>query len=158
MRKRIKVIFTVSILANILLLGTVVGMAIDKHNHAPFEEAKEDLSPEGQKLVAESFQDAKKNKDMVLLFKEAGDARRYITRVMMAEKFDESTFDAAFKRLRKSQDQITDRKTKASKELMGKLSPEDRKAFAEHMARSFSWRSCPDRPMPQPNSEQKSDK
>jgi uncharacterized membrane protein len=133
-----KIIFTLSVLANILLLGGIGGMYFHPKGPVPWEEATENLSPQGQQQVSAAFKDTWK--EMVPLFKKAGEARRDLTGVMAAAQFDEPAFDRAAKNLHTVQDQINDKKLAAAKTLVAQLSPEDRKKFAEHLARSFSWR------------------
>src|SRR5262245_43678066 len=92
MRKRLKILFTISVLANVLLGGALIGAAFDhRRNDAAWEESKAQLSPEGQKLVAEFYQSSWKQ--MVPQFKRAGNVRREMAKVMAAETFDGTKFD-----------------------------------------------------------------
>jgi uncharacterized membrane protein len=138
MKKRIKAILTISILANVLLAGTLAGMVMDKHRDMPWEKTKRDLTPESQELVSKMFQNTWK--DMGPVIRQSMDNRKYLADVVRADEFDPAAFDAAVKRLRGVQDLIAEKKIKSTKELLTKLPDEDRKKLAEQVANSFTWK------------------
>ncbi|MGB4058184.1 MAG: periplasmic heavy metal sensor [Alphaproteobacteria bacterium] len=139
MSKKLKVLFTLSILANILLAGSLCGMIFDKKNDMPWQQLKEGLSPEGQNLVTKMFQDLWKSNSSVM--RQSMDNRKYLAAVISADKFDPEKYDEAVKRMRGVQDLITKNKVKSTKELLMSLSDEDRKKLAEHVANSFARKS-----------------
>lgn len=138
MNNKIKTILTVSILVNVLLLGSLAGMVLDKERDMPWEKVKEGLSPPSQELVARMFQ--KTWKDMGPVMRQSMDNRKYLADVVRAEEFDPEDFDEAVERLRGVQDLMTVRKVESTKELLIELPKEDRKKLAEHVANSFSWK------------------
>jgi uncharacterized membrane protein len=138
MNKNFKLIFTISILANVLLAGALGGMVMDQRNDMPWEKMKEGLSPSSQELVTKMFQD--NWKDMSSTMRQSMDNRNYLADVVRAEEFDEKKFDEAVKRVRGTQDLIAKKKLESTKELLSKLPKEDRVKLADQVANSFSWK------------------
>lgn len=138
MNKRVKIILTASVLVNVLLAGTLVGMIMDKRHEMPWEKVKRELAPESQELVSKMFQDTWK--DMGPVIRQSMDNRKYLADVVRADEFDPKAFDEAVKRLRGVQDLIAKKKIESTKELLVKLPGEDRKKLAEQVANSFSWK------------------
>lgn len=138
MSKKIKIILTVSILANVLLAGALAGMVLDKPREMPWEKTKRELTPESQELVAKMFQNTWK--DMGPVIRQSMDNRKYLADVVRADEFDPKAFDEAVKRLRGVQDLIAKKKIESTKELLTRLPDEDRKKLAEQVANSFSWK------------------
>lgn len=136
--KNLRLVFTLSIIANVLLAGTVAGMILDRPHDMPWDKVKEGLSPESQKLVSKMFQDTWKESSSVM--RQSMDNRKYLQDVVAADEFDEKKFDEAVKRIRGVQDLMGQKKTKSTKELLAKLPKEDRQKLAESVANSFSWK------------------
>src|SRR5262245_26310150 len=108
MKKRVKTIFTISILANILLGGALAGMIADHPRDVQWDEVKKELSPESQEMVTKMFQETWKDNSPVI--RQSMDNRKYLAEVVRAEKFDPAAFDEAVKRLRGVQDLIIKKK------------------------------------------------
>lgn len=136
--KNLKLIITVSVIINVLLAGTVAGMILDRPRTMPWEQVKETLSPESQKLVTKMFQNTWKESSSVM--RQSMDNRKYLAEVVAAEEFDEKKFDEAVKRIRGVQDLMAEKKIKSTKELLKKLPKEDRQKLAEAVSNSFSWK------------------
>ncbi len=138
MSKKIKTILTISILANVLLLGSLAGVVMDRPHDMPWEKVKEGLSPSSQELVTKMFMDTWK--DMGSTMRQSMDNRKYLADVVAAEKFDAKKFDEAVQRIRGVQDLMTKKKIESTKDLLMKLPKEDRQKLAEQVANSFSWK------------------
>ncbi|MGB4106529.1 MAG: periplasmic heavy metal sensor [Alphaproteobacteria bacterium] len=161
MNKNLKIFFTISILANVLLAGALGGMVMDKRGKdMPWEKMKEGLSKPSQELVTKMFQDTWK--DMGSTMRQSMDNRNYLADVVRADEFDPKAFDEAVARIRGVQDLISKKKTKSTKELLAQLPPEDRKKLADQVANSFAWKGrhgpkSPHNMPPKPEGEQKAD-
>lgn len=139
MTKNLKILFTISILANVLLAGALGGMVMDQRSKdMPWEKMKEGLSKPSQELVTKMFQETWK--DMGSTMRQSMDNRNYLADVVRAEEFDARKFDEAVKRVRGTQDLIAKRKQEATKELLAQLPPEDRQKLADQVANSFAWK------------------
>ncbi len=138
MNKNLKIFFTISILANVLLAGALGGMVLDQRRDMPWEKMKEGLSKPSQELVTKMFQDTWK--DMGSTMRQSMDNRNYLADVVRADEFDPKAFDEAVGRIRGVQDLISKKKTKSTKELLAQLPPEDRKKLADQVANSFAWK------------------
>jgi uncharacterized membrane protein len=149
MKKREKTLFTVSVLANILLAGALAGMIADHPRDVAWDDIKKELSPPSQELVTKMFQDTWK--DTGAVFRQSMDNRKYLADVVAADKFEPAKFDEAVKRLRGTQDLIAQKKIESTKELLGKLPTEDRKKLAERVADSFTWKGGNRRPGKRPH-------
>ncbi len=138
MNKKLKIVFTISILGNLLLAGALGGMVLEKPQGRVWEKIKEGLSPESQQLVTKMFQDTWK--DMEPVMRQSRDNHKYLADVVAADRFDPAMFDEAARRVRGVHDLMTKKKIESTKELLMKLPAEDRQKLAEQVANSFSWR------------------
>jgi uncharacterized membrane protein len=139
MNKNLKILFTISILANVLLAGALGGMVMDQRSKdMPWEKMKEGLSKPSQDLVTKMFQDTWK--DMGSTMRQSMDNRNYLADVVRAEEFDPKAFDEAVARIRGTQNLIGDKKQEATRDLLAQLPKEDRLKLADQVANSFSWK------------------
>ena len=58
MSKNMKILFTCSVLLNVLLLGLAGGIAFFDHHRDPVAKMQEGMSPEGRNIVARQMQSA----------------------------------------------------------------------------------------------------
>ncbi len=137
MSKTIKTLFTLSVLFNVMLLGAGAGYAFKKWHHAPgpWQEAKKDLSPQSQELMARNFQ--KMHEDMRPLFDDMKKSREELRHVMMQSDFNSQQFDAAMQRMRALRQQIGEKMGASAKEIAAQLSPEERKKMADRIIVGF---------------------
>lgn len=138
MSKTLKIIFTVSIILNVLLSGAVGGVIYKEWRYHPWHEIKKELSPEAKNLVARSFQQGRREAGPSI--REAMSDRRELVKILEAKEFDAEKFQAKAEELQKIQGKLTDIKIEATLELARELSYEDRKKLAENIARTFSGR------------------
>ncbi len=133
MSRKLKLFFTISVLINLLLVGTLAGF-IAKCNYRPGPNPDDmaKLSPAGKALMAETF--TKSHDELGDIFKDARDARADVIAVLEADTFDKSAFDAASEKLRQLQTKIMQRRVDTAAELAGRLNADDRKLLAEWLA------------------------
>lgn len=136
MSKKIRLLFTISVLLNVLLLGVSGGLVIKNSYHRPsWDKVKEGLSPETRNLMAREFQKA--HRDMKPLGEEARKARKDVMNALSRKEFSESEFDTAMERLQKAQKNIMEKKIEATKALAAELPVGERKKLAEHFSLTF---------------------
>jgi uncharacterized membrane protein len=135
MSKKTKILFTVSILLNVLLIGAHVGMMVKMRRDNPWHYAHENLSPETQNLVAREFQEARREMgDNMRAFHQA---RKDLTGILKKDKLDEDAYGEALKRMQDAQQKMTLRKIEMMKDLMAQLPPEEREKLSHRMMRPF---------------------
>jgi uncharacterized membrane protein len=131
--RKLKLFFTISVLLNILLIGTMAGFVAKCHYRpGPNLHDMAKLSPAGKAMMAESFNTA--HDQMGDTFAKARAARADIVAILEADTFDKKAFDAASEKLRKLQMKIMQRRTATAADLSAKLDPADRKLLAEWLA------------------------
>lgn len=138
MSRTVKTIFTLSILLNILLITVSAGM-YHKRMHprfGPDKDMRQELSEDSRQLIRESFMSTKDQLKPV--FEELRTAKDGMEEVLQADVFNEADFDAAADRLMDARDQLSRKMAENSKNFLGKLPPEDRKAMAKHMVKKMS--------------------
>jgi uncharacterized membrane protein len=146
MSKNIKILFTVSILLNVLLLGLSGGMASGwmrwhEWNKGDWDSVKSNLSPETHSIMEREFQDMRRS--MKELGRESREARENIASVLSQPDYSEAALDDALQRLEAAQRNIMDHKIAATKKLVAEVSVEDRRKMAEHLSRSLSGKYGP---------------
>lgn len=135
MTSNIKLIFTVSLLLNVLFAGAAAGLAYQRWSTPDWHKVKEDLSPEAREIVSGSFQ--KSREDMRVFIDEARAKKQEIMTILSAEPFDAAAFDQAMAELVGIKNEITARKIQAMKEMSQALPAEDRRKMAEKIAGSL---------------------
>jgi len=133
MKKCFKILLSVSLLANVLLLGFVGGHIYKRWAHHPWQSMKQELSPETRNVVGRAFQST--FKDMKPLGDEARKARAEMLKILSAPEFDEAAFDAAAAELAKTQDEMTALKIQATKDVAKLMSAEERVKMADRMVK-----------------------
>ncbi len=131
MSRTLKVIFTVSILLNILLIGAGVGW-YHKKSQWPGGYERPKISDESREAIRSSFRQARS--EMKPIFEEMRAAKAGMEEVLSAPEFDEVAYDAAAKKLLDTRDKLSKAMANNAKNFLEDLPPEDRKAMARHMA------------------------
>lgn len=132
MNRKLRIIFTLSILLNVLLLGVLAGSfykrAYGPHDGPPHaREADSKFSPRVAKAMKESRQQER------ALFDQMKDARKDIMDILEAPEFDEAAFNAASEKINKAQQALVDVRTKATLDLARNATAEERKELVSHM-------------------------
>lgn len=131
MNRTTKIIFTLSILLNLLLGGMALGHHYRKMNwSAQFEEG---LSPEGAKVVRDTF--ATGREDFMVMMREMKDAKEALMRAVKAPTFDEAAFDQASDAMKASVTKMTERRFATLKTIMVILPQQDKVPFADKFIR-----------------------
>ena len=141
MNRNLKILFTLSVILNVLLIGVSGGMVF-KHRHGGpgrwMEEAQHGMSPESRNLMAREFQES--HKQIGPLGQKAREAREKIVQILSSPEFNEGEFDAAIESLRDAQQSIMAQKMSATKRIAAQMPQEERAKLAKHFEKSFSGR------------------
>lgn len=131
MKRGIRIIFTASLLLNMLLLGVVGGHVYMQWQAHPWQDVREDLSPEARNKAARIFQSAFRK------IREVGDgarkARAELVKTLSAETFDPKAFDRDAMKLAEARAEITTLKIEATKEVAEVLDAQERAKMARRM-------------------------
>ncbi len=135
MSKSMKVIFTFSLVLNVLLLGIICGHTyhVKRGGHpSSWKELRGQITPEAIGLIKEAFEN--KRPEVIAVFKEARHKKKALVDVFSAEEFDPVAYDAAARGLQQLGVKISDYKLETFKDLGSKLSQPDREALAHKFA------------------------
>lgn len=132
MNRKLRIIFTLSILLNVLLLGVLAGSFYKRvyspHDGPPPAHAADaKFSPRVAMAMKESRQQER------ALFDQMKDARKDIMDILEAPEFDEAAFIAASEKINKAQQSLVDVRTKATLDLAKNSTVEERKELVSHM-------------------------
>jgi len=133
MSKRARIIFTVSIVLNVLLLSMTVGHVYHRLSSHSWHAVKADLAPETRNIVGRTFQSA--FREIRPLGQDARKARADLVKILSAKEFDEAAFDKTVARLSTVKSKMRAAKIQATKELAMQLSVEERRKMAQRMAK-----------------------
>jgi uncharacterized membrane protein len=131
-----KILFTGSVVINLLLGGIVGGAIVERARHAPWEEIKQDLKPETQNLLARTFQQTSRN--MSATIGEMREARQEMKKAFSAKSFDEAAYDQAVEKLMAAQQKLMTERLRTSKEIAAQLPQEERVKIADKFS-SKPW-------------------
>lgn len=140
MSKKMKIIFTLSVILNVLLIGWAAGEAIHKFKgYDPVEKVARDMSPEGRHIVAKTMQNAfREGRDRM---REMRSAKKEIKSILTAEEFDAQAFEAAAEKMHSMFAEMGKKRIEVTKELAAQLSREDRAKLADGFSKGFHGRS-----------------
>ncbi len=129
MRKSLKILFTASVLLNVLLFGSHAAITYKHWANHPWQQAKSGLSPEARNVVARSFRASRD--EIKPLAKKARAERQKLMKVFQAEEFDEEAFDKIVEDMQKHQSEIMTLKIQTMKDIAKELPPEERAKMAK---------------------------
>lgn len=135
MSKRMKVIFTISVLLNVILIGVIGGHALKRWSDNPLHQMQAEMSPEARHIVARTMQAA--FRDGKGKMREARNVKKEIRAILAAEEFDADAFDAQAMKLHEIMSGMGQKRISITKDLAEQLSLEDRKVLAERFSRGF---------------------
>lgn len=131
MKKTHKVLFTISIILNLALMGVIGGHAMKRAQDMPWFELKDKLSPQTQELMKNMFEG---KKDVIFKnWQTLKEKKKKLEEVITAEQFDENAFDAAMQDWQAFNSQVTEGKKLSFKVLLKQLPQEERIKLAEHL-------------------------
>lgn len=128
MNRHLKIIFTLSILLNVLLIGVVAGAAYKRMDGPPrFEESRD---PAFNHKMAKAMMEARKGQEA--LFRQMRAARNDMNDALAADVFDEAAFDAASERLYKVQADMFRARNEATLKMAREMDAAERKELVAH--------------------------
>lgn len=131
MSRRIKVIFTLSVLLNILMAGAIGGHFFKRAQWmAHFEEG---LSPAAVATARGVF--AEGRKDIWPMIKDMRDTKQELMAAIKGPEFDEGAFDKAAEKVRAGVIKLTDRRLAMLKKIVRDLPAEERAGVAGKFVR-----------------------
>lgn len=135
MSKKIKILFTISVLLNVVLIGMAAGHMVKRWNHSPMETAMKEMSPEGRHIVARELQNAFRDghDDM----RKMRQTKKELKKILTAEEFDADAFESAAEKMHEMRSEMGEKRIDVTKGLAKKLSREDRSALAKKFDRGF---------------------
>ncbi|PCK00599.1 MAG: hypothetical protein COA45_02145 [Zetaproteobacteria bacterium] len=143
MNKKVKVIFTISLVTNILLLGMLGGQAyrMKQDGRSSWGALREQLKPETATLMKQIFKD--KKYEVFQIFKEVRQKKAALIDIFSAEVFDAAAYDVAAQDLQQLGMKISSHKLETFKELGAQLPQEERQKLAQKLVSSVlgkHWR------------------
>lgn len=135
MSNNMRMIFTISIILNVLLIGWAAGMAYKHYTYNPMQKMQAEMSPEARNIVARTMQKAFREGREEM--KKARAVKKDIKAILSAPEFDAEAFDAKAKTLSEIMRGMGQRRIEVTKELASQLSAADRKVLSERFSRGF---------------------
>lgn len=137
MSKPIKIIFTLSLLLNLILVGVSVGCLWKRHDHKmPFAEASEETRAQFRAAFEDNRDAMRADIDTVRA------ARASLEGIIAAEPFDRAAYDAEVKEVLVVRDRMGERRADILGDVLEKLPAEER----AQIARKISSKLADDRP------------
>ncbi len=136
MRKKIKIILTVSILLNVLLAGIIASHTIKRAGHHTrhdimIEEFSEHLPSEKKVIIQTHIQDVENNKRE--LFKAIRQARKDLVEVLVANQFDPTLYQEQADKLHKIHGKMGQEMINSIKLIAENLDVKERKKLAKKL-------------------------
>lgn len=128
MNRRMKLIFTISILLNIVFAGIGAGLFFKYCRDLPIPS---DLSPDARHYVARTFQEGRA--DAKPLINEVKKQRKTVEEILIADRFDVAAYKEAVAALLAAQGKMHQHRAATMARAVEKLSAEDRKKFARRI-------------------------
>lgn len=130
MNRTMKIIFTLSVVLNVMLIGALGGFFYKRMTHMPHHDPalRESLDPQTRHLMARQFRAHKE--EIGENIKAMRVVRQDIMTVMSAEEFDRAAYDQAVARLVQGQDTRMKHQAMMIGDIAGDLSVEERRKLA----------------------------
>lgn len=128
MSKRMKLVFTISLLLNIVLVGVGAGMLVRMCQDIPIPGQ---ISPEARHFIARTFQQGRE--EVKPLIDEVKANRRKVEAILIAETFDKKAYDAAVDKMLDSRDKVSRKRADIMGRALVDLPAEDRQKFANRI-------------------------
>ena len=133
MTKTTKIIFTISLILNLALIGVIAGGVYKKaKRHMPPAE----LSLSSREMMRENIENSKKT--MRADFKKMKQHRDDLEDIMLADSFDIEAYNMVVERILDAKDRIAREKSVVMGKTLAQLPLAERKKFAGHVLRSLS--------------------
>lgn len=160
MSKRMKLIFTVSVLLNIVFVGVGAGMLYRYCQDIPIPGT---MSPDARNFVARTYQNGRE--EVRPLIQEVKARRQKVETILQSDNFDRKSYDSAVDDLLETQGKIARHRADTMGKALDELSPEDRKKFSKEIISGLTpgrpkhkrWHKPDDRPREERRGESKAD-
>lgn len=131
MSKKVKILFTFSLILNVLFLSMVAGHFFHQSGEGrPWDETKAMLAPETREVMNVAF---KKNKgEIVSFFGEAHKNKEAMKALLSAPEFDGAAYDVMAEKLEVFSGQMMGHRVSVIKEIFSQLPQEERLKMAGH--------------------------
>ncbi|MCK5374959.1 MAG: periplasmic heavy metal sensor [Alphaproteobacteria bacterium] len=131
MSKPTKIIFTFSLILNILFLGVFFGQFhhIAKEKK-PWKETKAALAPETRDVMKAMFRE--KGKDVFPLFRQAGQEKKAMKAVIVAKEFDGNSYDMIADEFEDLNDKLMKHRLTMIKAILSQLPQSERVKIVDH--------------------------
>lgn len=131
MNRNLRLLFTLSLLANVLLLGVAGGFAWKHYMYKSGRAVlmKESLDQTSRQIVMKSMKESRPEIEEKIAA--AKDARKDLIAVMVAEDFDETAYDNAARTLIERQTVLMESKAEVARGLFQQLPREARQKLAK---------------------------
>lgn len=135
MTKYIKIIFTISLLLNLLLIGLVGAGAYKKHQ---WHKGKFSDNPNIKAVVQKNMENNKGQfRDSM---KEMRDQINILKDIIEAEEFDMTKYDDQVSKIISGKNEMAEMKARAMGQALAELSYEERQEFSRHVIKSLVGR------------------
>lgn len=133
MSKRMKLVFTVSVLLNIVLVAVGAGMLYRYAQGIPIPGT---MSPDARNFVARTYQNGRE--EVKPLITEVKARRKKVETILQSDDFNRKAYDAAVDDLLETQGKIARHRADTMGRALNELSPEDRKKFSKEILVNLS--------------------
>jgi len=138
MGQRIKILISISLLLNVLLIGIIIGNISNRFFRKDFPGRRPPalavkLPPDKEKLFWDVM--GKVNQENREVHPQIEEARKRVLSILSAPDFDEAAYQAETAKLDKLHGLIMQRFANATRELAKQFNQEERKILAEHLRR-----------------------
>lgn len=128
MNRRMKLIFTISVLLNIVFVGVGAGMLYKFCRDVPIPG---EMSPDARNFVARTYQQGRE--DVKPLIDEVKARKKKVESILLADEFNAKAYDAAVDDVLDTQAKIARHRADTMSRALEQLSVEDRKKFSKHI-------------------------
>lgn len=137
MSKSIKIIFTLSLLLNLILVGVSVGCLWKRHDHKmPFAESSEETRAQFKAAFEGNREAMRADIDTIR------SSRATLENIIAAEPFDRAAYDTEVKKVLSVRDRMGQRRSEILGDVLEKLPAEER----AQIAKKISSKLADDRP------------
>lgn len=133
MSRTVKIIFTLSIIANLLVAGMALGHHYRKPHGSWSAQFEEGLSPKGAEIVRTTLSGGRE--DFKAMMREMKAAKEEFIAAVNAPDFNEASFDQASGKVKDSVAKLTERRFSTLKKIVLALPQEDKARFADKFIR-----------------------
>lgn len=133
MSKRMKLIFTISILLNIIMAGVGVGLFYRYCQDIPIPGT---MSPDARNFVARTYQNGRE--EVKPLITEVKARKKKVEAILQSDDFDRKAYDSAVDDLLETQGKIARHRADTMGRALTELSTEDRKKFSKEIINNLT--------------------